>query len=421
MNEEAAALAGRIDGRRMRELLVDFANVQGSGDRPHVAAEWFAGLLRASGAVEARVYRRGMAGPAVAAGFPGLNRAPTLQFMGYFAAPGPASRKAYSAGGDVHGRAAASTAAGLIAAVEAARILAAHGPMPGGGLLFTAHPADSRAQTAADIGLLTDMGVVGQAVVITSGDSSVIPVAGQGTCQFEVEFLLPTTGAIATDAHSTVIDAAHIFYKALKRKRAEAAYAVDALTGPDIIVVGRMGGGEGYDSPPSSSWLQGVWRYGPSRTAEMVREELNLIAQRIAAASGTLVKLSLNVLRPPYCLDPAAPLVQTLQRGCREVWGRDLPKGRATYPSDVPLFLARGVPAICHAPRPGSHSAGDEECVSMEDVSRLAEVYLRLSLAYLSSSGEAANSLAAKTRLEERAMVYSTRGEPELVTQGSIA
>jgi acetylornithine deacetylase/succinyl-diaminopimelate desuccinylase-like protein len=233
--------------------------------------------------------------------------------------------------------------------------------------------------------------------------------------------LLPSTSVTADNAQSTVIDAAHTFYRALKRRRSEAAYAVDALTGPDTIVVGRMGGGEGYDSSPRSSWLQGAWRYGPGRTAVMVHEELNLLAQRIAAASGTLVKLTLNVLRPPYCLDPAASLVQTLQRACREVWGRDLPKGRATYPSDVPLFLARGVPAICHGPRPGVHSGGDEECVSMEDVSRLAEVYLRLSLAYLRNSGEAANGLVVKAGIDERAMVYSTCDEPELVTQGSIA
>ncbi len=68
----------------------------------------------------------------------------------------------------------------------------------------------------------------------------------------------------------------------------------------------------------------------------------------------------------------------------RDVWGRDLPLGTATSPNDLPLFLGRGIPAVCHGPLPGPvASAIDEECVSVEDLVRLAEVYARLSLSYL--------------------------------------
>ncbi|MGH2391391.1 MAG: hypothetical protein ACRDIE_24620 [Chloroflexota bacterium] len=421
MKEEAATLAGRIDSRRMRELLVDFANVQGAGDRPHIAAEWFAGLLRASGAVEARVHRRDMAAPAVVAGFPGTKRAPTLQFMGYFAAPGSVRRKAFAVGDEVRGRAVASTAAGLIAAVEAARVLAAHGPMPGGGLLFTAHPAGNWAAAASDIGRLIDQGIVGHTLIITSGDSSIIPVAGQGTCRFEIEFSTSEADTTNAGKHSMVIDAAHAFCRALHRRRDGAGRAVDALTGPDTIIVGRMGGGEGFDSPPSSSWLQGAWRYGAGRTEETVYAELTSIAQRIAAASSTIATLKLSVLRAPYYLDPAEPLIETLQLGYRETWGRDIPKGRATYPTDVPLFLAHGIPALCHGPRPGLRTADGEESVSVEDVTRLAEVYLRLSLAYLRYGGEPADRFTAKSDPEEDDRAFGAPSALELMPQGSLA
>src|SRR6185437_11369945 len=102
MREDVSALVHRIDGGRMRELLVDFANLQGVNDRSLAAAEWYAGLLRASGAVEARVRHEGLIAPAVVAGFPGTTRAPALQFVGYLALPGAVRRRAFSVNGHVY-------------------------------------------------------------------------------------------------------------------------------------------------------------------------------------------------------------------------------------------------------------------------------------------------------------------------------
>jgi acetylornithine deacetylase/succinyl-diaminopimelate desuccinylase-like protein len=384
MRDEFAPLAHRIDGDRMRELLVDFANLQEAAEHAAVTAEWFAGLLRASGAVEARIYGRDLGTPVVVAGFPGTHRGPTLQFMGYFAAPSTTPRKTFAAGGCVHGPAVVTGAAGLIAAAEAARILAAHGLMPGGGLLFTARALGERSDAASDIGRLIDRGIAGQAVVIAGGSSNMLPVTGQGMCMFEVEFTIPEPGPSTMAGRSTAIDAAHAFCGAVRRHQAAMARTGNGTYGPETVVVGSVRGGDRFDTMARSSWLKGAWRYWSGRTAAEVRGELDRIAQRVAAACGARATLTVEVLRAPYRLDVTQSPVHELLAAYRAVWGRDLPLGACTLPNDVPLFLERGIPAVCHGPRPTPvECVGDEECVSVEDMVRLAEVYAQLSLNYL--------------------------------------
>ena len=421
MREEVGALARRIDGGRMRELLVDFVNLQGASEHSVVPAEWFAGLLRASGAVEARVYGRGTAAPVVVAGFPGTQREPTLQFMGYVAAPGRASRKAFAADGYVHGPAVASSAAGLLAAAEAARILATHGPMPGGGLLFTARAVGGRIDGASDIGKLIDMGIAGQAVVITSGPSKVLPVAGQGTCMFEVEFTAPEGAPRPSEMPTTVIDAAHALCGVLRRRHAAAARIVDGLTGPETIVVGKIGGGELFDTVPRSSWLHGAWRYGVSRTEAAVQGELDHLAHRVAATCGVRARVTVRALRPSYRVDTAHSPVHDLSAAYQAVWGHHLPFGGSTLPSDVPLFLARGIPAVCHGPRPmPMESNSDVECVSVDDMARLAEVYLRLSLTYLHHQSVSAQARWAADETEARDEKAGTQIKARMMAHGSL-
>jgi acetylornithine deacetylase/succinyl-diaminopimelate desuccinylase-like protein len=94
--------------------------------------------------------------------------------------------------------------------------------------------------------------------------------------------------------------------------------------------------------------------------------------------------IAVEMVRAPYCLDVTGSPVDDLSTAYRAVWGDDLPLGACSAPSDVPLFLGRGIPAVCHGPRPaGPASSDDEECVSVGDMARLAEVYARLSLSYL--------------------------------------
>lgn len=390
MQDEVTSLVRRIDGARMRELLVDFANCQSASDRSLGAAEWFAGLLRASGAVEAGVRGDGLAAPAVVAGFPGRHRSPTLQFMGYFAQPGPARRRAFAAADHVYGRAVASGAAGLIAAAEAARVLAAHGPMPGGGLLFLARPCGDSWEAAADLSHLMRRGILGQGAVITGGAWRAVPVVGMGSCMFQVVFSLLEDQGSPCDLQATALDAAHRFCSLLRRRQRVLAREPDPLAGAETIVVGRMGGGEQFDVAPSSSWVQGTWRFGPGRREQALRAELADLAGRAAATSAATVTVTTRVVREPFRLDHALPLIRGLQAGYRAAWGNDLPEGSCASPTDVPLFLGHGVPAVCHGPRATTMRAGGgEECVSMADLVRLAEVYVRLSLSFLGAGQEA--------------------------------
>jgi acetylornithine deacetylase/succinyl-diaminopimelate desuccinylase-like protein len=416
MQENVNALVHRIDGARMRELLVDFANVQSVNDRALAAAEWYAGLLRASGAVEASVRREGLVAPAVVAGFPGSTRAPALQFVGYLASPGAVRRRAFSVDGHVYGRAVGSSAAGLIAAAEAARILATDSPLPGGGLLFLARPMGDPSEESADYARLIAQGVVGKAVVITSGPSRMVPVAGMGSCMFQVVFSAPSELGMASGPQVTVIDAAHLLCGALRRRHRALHGECDSLAGPEAIVVGRIGGGERFDLMPGSSWVQGVWRYGPSRGERSVRAEIERVARRAAAACGATALVTMRVGRQPFWLDQTLPLVRALQAGYHDAWGSDLPVGGCCVPCDIPIFLAHGVPAVCHGPRLAPVRAeGGEECVATEDLIRLAEVYLRLSVSILRETARDHESGSS----EARAAVEPSRlSQTSLVGQG---
>lgn len=387
MREDVNALVHRIDSGRMRELLVDFVNLQSVNDRALAASEWYAGLLRASGAVEARVRHEGLIAPAVVAGFPGTMRAPALQFVGYLALPGPVRRRAFSVNGHVYGRAVGTCAAGLIAAAEAARVLATDSPLPGGGLLFLARPIGDPSAGTEDFARLIGQGIVGKAAVITSGPSRLVPLEGLGSCMFQVVFTAPGEHGTMSGPEATVIDAAHMLCSALRRRQRALHRECTSLAGPEAVVVGRMGGGEHFELTPGTSWVQGVWRFGPSRGERSTRAEIEGLARRAAAACGATAVTTFRVGRQPFVLDRAFPLVRELQASYRAVWGSDLPEGGCRVPSDMSIFLSHGVPAVCHGPRQVSVRAeGGEECVAIDDLVRLAEVYLRLSVSILRES-----------------------------------
>src|SRR5579875_3906179 len=122
----------RINGRRMRELLYDFARIPSPPGATAIATEWYAGYLRASGAAEVQLVRYDAAAPSLIAGFPGLRRAPILEVQGSIGDFPPAAAAIGCTDEVIRGRGLIGSKAELVAAAEAARVLTDRGPLPGG-------------------------------------------------------------------------------------------------------------------------------------------------------------------------------------------------------------------------------------------------------------------------------------------------
>src|SRR5690348_2541898 len=138
MKIDDASLLDQVNARRMRELLLDFASIPSPRHDTAIAAEWYAGCLRASGAAEVQILRDQPRTPTVIAGFPGIRRGPILEIHGHLDAPAGTHRRAHFTGNAIIGSGIIAGKAELIATAEAARVLSAAGPLPGGGLLVVA-------------------------------------------------------------------------------------------------------------------------------------------------------------------------------------------------------------------------------------------------------------------------------------------
>ena len=397
MPYDLSAVLRRVDARRMRELLVDFANVPSIPEDPSGPAEWYAGLLRASGAVESRVIDDVPHSPCVVAGFPGVRRSPTLQFSGYLDTDGGNARRAYAASGKIFGKGVASAKGGLIAAAEAARVLSEYGPVPGGGLLMVARSRrDTPDARPEDLLHLIERGIVGQAVVITADDHDVAPIMGLGLGLFRAVFTAPPDGAAAR-AHlrtsaagasslaATPIDAAHAFCTQLRRRSIALVNYKDTHGAAESVTVGQIVGGERIDRVPSSCCVQGAWRWLPERSAWDVYGELEAMARKAAVFCGMRAEVTLEPACQAYRLDQGEPIVASLCAAFHDVWNAELPFGASVRINEVPTFLEKaGVAAVCHGPH--NHAAGidpADESVSIDELTRTARVYISLALHYL--------------------------------------
>lgn len=395
MHSDVEGLLRRVNAHRMRELLLDFANIPSPPGDTAIAAEWYAGCLRASGAAEAMVVRDWPRTPCVVAGFPGMRRSPTLEFSGHLDTPPAAACRAHCDGSRVHGIGVAWNKGGLIAAAEAARVLCSQGPLPGGGLLIVAHSrCEAPEGDGQDLATLIRRGMVGDAALITTGDHALAPVSGLALGIFRAIFSLNETAQHERTpaprppgrAGRTTIDAAHAFCLALHRRHRALDWQADPATGAESIFVSRIAGGEQFNREPARCLVEGTWRWQPERTAWDIEQELASLVGQIRSRYDVRVEISLAPVRDGYRLTHGEQVVRSLRSAFHTVAGRDLPLGSSTFATDVPIFIREGrVAAISHGLDARSSQTGDE-WVAVDDLVRLAQIYICAALDYLSQS-----------------------------------
>jgi acetylornithine deacetylase/succinyl-diaminopimelate desuccinylase-like protein len=397
----------------MRELLLDFASIPSPPHDTAVAAEWFAGCLRACGDAEVQIRRDQPRTPTVIAGFPGRRRGPILEIHGHLDAPEDMHQRARFNGHAVVGSGIVAGKAELIAAAEAARVLSAAGPLPGGGLLVVATTGrEARAKEEQCLTACIDRGVVGDAVLIAGGDHRVAPVVGLGLGVFHATFAPlegPThersaTARTAGEGHGaafggyTAIDAAQAFVSLLRRRRAQLARHAVALLGTESLFVSSIRGGDRYYRLPATCEVEGNWRWRPERAATDIFRELEEMTQQAARMRGVRANLALSPLRTGFRSDAAAPLVRALRHAYQQVTGESLPLGTSAYASCAEVLQRHaGISVISHGVDTATFR-GDPEEVSMDELVRVARTYLSTAVSFLDHGETAIHSGGALAR-----------------------
>jgi acetylornithine deacetylase/succinyl-diaminopimelate desuccinylase-like protein len=379
---ELRELFQRINDRRMRELLHDFVRIPSSPGTTAIATEWYAGYLRASGAAEVQLVRGDPAAPSLIAGFPGVHRGPILEVQGHIGDYPPGLAIPAGTADTIHGPGLIGAKAELVAAAEAARVLADGGPLPGGGLLFAVTPRGSSEQERmAPVTRLIERGALGDAVLLAGDEHAVAPVVGLGHGTFTLTFF---RGSIARgNGESTPIDAAQCCLALLRRRRRELARHADPLAGPEQIVVQEVRGGPAGDGDETICSVKGAWHWLPGRAAAEIYQELHALGGRAAARHHSVLDVVFTPTTEGFVLDRDEPLVQALHAAYAQVMHRPLPAGATRNGNCAGLFLrSRGVPAIAHGLDP--HTRGTpSEAVTMQDLVQLTRIYLSVFLQYL--------------------------------------
>lgn len=147
--------------------------------------------------------------------------------------------------------------------------------------------------------------------------------------------------------------------------------------GPPSIHASLISGGQELSSFPEECRLQVERRTVPGETAAQVRDELQTVLDRLAAADAAFAAtLTVGVVREPFEVAEDAPIVLALDRACREVRGA-APKliGKAGW-ADSALLAAAGVPTAYFGPAGGGAHA-TEEWIDLDSLATFARILAR--------------------------------------------
>jgi acetylornithine deacetylase/succinyl-diaminopimelate desuccinylase-like protein len=154
------------------------------------------------------------------------------------------------------------------------------------------------------------------------------------------------------------------------------------LAGRDQINVGIVSAGDYFNRLPVRLTVTGTRRWGPGRTVEDVRAELEEIGQKVAQASGLHSSLALAGVREPFETPRTHPLIQAMERAGQQVGGRVPSVIGMGLVGDANLYVNEiGIPTAYFGPAyETAHS--DEERVNVQQLASIAGMYALTAIAY---------------------------------------
>lgn len=373
-----ADLCRRVDPDRLADLtwrLVRIASPTGSA---RACTEAYAAELAALGlevTLEAGAYPDHPSAVARLRGGPG----PCLQLNAHtdtVPLPHPPAEKLPDR---VVGRGAADMKGSLACMAEVARLLVEAGlPLPGD-LLLTAHDLHEApgglGETVTD---LCRRGIHGDVCVVTEGGSEDCPLVGRGMAIFELTVRRDGELAHEVTGVPNPIGVMTEIMAALQSRRDAMAARREPYVGPETVFIGQAHAGAFYNQIPTEAFLNGTWRFSPSKTFDDARKELDELLDAVVLPAGMGLERRFFEVRPSFAVAESEPLVGALRRAYRAVHGRELPLAGARAVCDVPIFgRVAGVPCLGHGPV-GHGAHGEPEWVAIDALVVTTQVYLRL-------------------------------------------
>jgi len=277
------------------------------------------------------------------------------------------------------GSGASDMKAGVVAAVEALRVIRELDLVPVGEILLTAH--DLHEAPWGDGSQHENMireGIHGDAVMIPEYTTDYLPVIGRGNSVFKI--VARRTGSKVHEVYRP-LDVPHPIsvlariVTAFDELGRELSRQSHPTAGSESLFLGQIHCGEIYNQFPIEGWIEGTRRWLPGRSAIDVDTQLREVLGRIASETGAEIEMKFQVIRDAFELPLEDPLIEAFQSSVSQVRGERLQPGAKPFVDDGSSFWKlAGIPAITHGPKAaGAHTLN--EWVSISDLCKVAAVY----------------------------------------------
>jgi acetylornithine deacetylase/succinyl-diaminopimelate desuccinylase-like protein len=369
-----------VDADRLRALALELVEIASpTGDTAEVARVYARRCEEAGMDVE--LLPEYPATPTVVATLRGGEPGPRIVLNGHLDTVPIPHAPAHADDEAVHGRGAADMKGALACAAEAARVAAAARPFPGEVVIVAIglHEApDGRGEDL--LHLVRERGFRADYGIVCELGGHVLPVAHAGSATFEIEVTrpgIPTHELQTPRGTPHPLLAAAKVAAALEARTAELAATRHEWVGAETYFLGELHGGDFYNRFPTSCRLVGTRRWVPGRAFADVEAEFHALLEPIARETGCGMDARLRLVRDAYEIDPAHPLVETLQAAYRDVTGAELEPAGVRVVADAAILQGvGGIPTVYHGPV-GEGAHADVESVPVAELVRAARVYVR--------------------------------------------
>jgi acetylornithine deacetylase/succinyl-diaminopimelate desuccinylase-like protein len=351
-----------------------------------------ADLLKTDGFAVERPVAGHAAAPAVAVSLPAGKPGRTLQFNGHLDVVHLPFVPPAIEGDTLSGSGSCDMKGGVAAAVEALRVLRDTGALTAGSVLLTAHDLhEAPWGFGQQLDRMIAEGYVGDAVLLPEPLHAHLPLVGRGSATWKVTLRRPgppVHEVMRPAEEPSVIAAGAELVARLGHLHQQLSTLSDPLAGTESAFIGQIHSGEIFNQYPQDCWLEGTRRWLPGRARADVERGFRELMGGLQRDTGVTADVEFRFIRDAFHLDPADPLVTAFQRAHTAVSGAPLPTGPKPFVDDGNSFYGlRKLPAITHGPRAGGQHTV-HEWVSIDDLTRVAELYALTSVLYCGGVAE---------------------------------
>jgi acetylornithine deacetylase len=269
-------------------------------------------------------------------------------------------------GGRLYGRGAQDMKAGVAAMIDAARVVATSGGLPGGRLVIAAVVDEEHSSIGADA-LVTKY--TADAAVVTEPTDLAIAIGHKGFAWTEIEVHgRAAHGSRPAEGEDAILRMGRVLARLEALDRAVQARPPHPLVGPGSLHASIIAGGRELSSYPDRAVLQMERRLTPVEPEATALAEVEQILADLRAADPTF-RASARAMfsRPAYALAPDDDLPARLAEAIVGAGGRAPALVGASFWADSAVLGHAGIPSVLFGPGgAGLHST--EEYVNVADV-----------------------------------------------------